>query len=129
MTFKQATFKKAPIVSLQGQPVLLYTEQHVSLLQALEQKNVKVFSECRNGFCGACKTKLNHGSVIYHTEPLVELEADECLPCCCHPDGDVDLALSTQGVNVVVTRASISTKSTATSTNNIQSTKMSTQQV
>ncbi|GIU50004.1 class I ribonucleotide reductase maintenance protein YfaE [Shewanella algidipiscicola] len=117
MTFKQATFKKAPIVSLQGQPVLLYTEQHVSLLQALEQKNVKVFSECRNGFCGACKTKLNHGSVIYHTEPLVELEADECLPCCCHPDGDVDLALSAQGANVVITRASSSNNSSATTVN------------
>ncbi|QYJ99793.1 class I ribonucleotide reductase maintenance protein YfaE [Shewanella psychrotolerans] len=98
--------KKAPIVSLQGQPVLLYTLQHQSLLEALEQKKVKIFSECRNGFCGACKTKMIRGAVSYHTEPLVELEADECLPCCCHPDGDLDLLLSPQGVDVVIMRQS-----------------------
>ncbi|WP_428613216.1 class I ribonucleotide reductase maintenance protein YfaE [Shewanella sp.] len=102
LVYKDAVFKKAPIVSLQGQPVLLYTQEHQSLLQALEQKSVRIFSECRNGFCGACKTKINKGSVVYHTEPLVELEADECLPCCCHPEGDLDLALSPQGVDVVV---------------------------
>ncbi|QYK14789.1 2Fe-2S iron-sulfur cluster binding domain-containing protein [Shewanella rhizosphaerae] len=104
--FNQAVFKKAPIVSLHGQPVLLYTNNHQSLLAALEQKKVRIFSECRNGFCGACKTKINRGSVVYHTEPLVELEADECLPCCCHPDGDLDLALSAQGAEVVSTHAS-----------------------
>jgi len=93
-------------VSLHGQPVLLYTNNHQSLLAALEQKKVRIFSECRNGFCGACKTKINRGSVVYHTEPLVELEADECLPCCCHPDGDLDLALSAQGAEVVSTHTS-----------------------
>jgi ferredoxin len=98
--------KKAPIVSLQGQPVLLYTLQHQSLLQALEQKKVNIFSECRNGFCGACKTKIIRGAVSYHTEPLVELEDDECLPCCCHPDGDLDLLLSPQGADVVMTHQS-----------------------
>ncbi|TVP16299.1 class I ribonucleotide reductase maintenance protein YfaE [Shewanella sp. KCT] len=103
--FSQAVFKKAPIVSLHGQPVLLYTSNHQSLLAALEQKKVRIFSECRNGFCGACKTKINRGSVVYHTEPLVELEADECLPCCCHPDGDLDLALSAQGAEVVTPHA------------------------
>ncbi|MCL2909460.1 class I ribonucleotide reductase maintenance protein YfaE [Shewanella aquimarina] len=105
--FNKAIFKKAPIVSLQGQPVLLYTSNHQSLLAALEQKKVRIFSECRNGFCGACKTKVNRGSVVYHTEPLVELEEDECLPCCCHPDGDLDLALSAQGAEVVTAQVSV----------------------
>lgn len=94
-------FKKAPIVSLQGQPVLLFTQQHTSLLMALEQKQIKVFSECRNGYCGACKTMIKSGSVTYHTEPLVSLGSDECLPCCCMPDGDIDLDLSADGVQVV----------------------------
>lgn len=93
-------------MSLQGQPVLLYTTQHQSLLQALEQKKVNIFSECRHGFCGACKTRINRGTVTYHTEPLVELEDDECLPCCCHPDDDIDLALSPQGADVVITHQS-----------------------
>ncbi|WP_299792776.1 class I ribonucleotide reductase maintenance protein YfaE [uncultured Shewanella sp.] len=95
-------FKKAPIVSLQGQPVLLFNQQHTSLLLALEQKRIKVFSECRNGYCGACKTRINSGSVSYHTEPLVSLDADECLPCCCTPDGDLDLDLSSDGAQVVI---------------------------
>ncbi|ABV36917.1 ferredoxin [Shewanella sediminis HAW-EB3] len=92
---------KAPIVSLNGQPVLLFNQQHISLLDALEQKSVKLFSECRNGYCGACKTKINSGSVTYHTEPLVSLEGDECLPCCCMPDGDLDLDLPADGAQVV----------------------------
>ncbi len=106
MTCKTPFYKPA-IVSLNGQPVLLYTTEHQSLLQALELKKVKIFSECRNGFCGACKTKINRGSVSYHTEPLVVLEADECLPCCCHPQTDLDLALSAEGANVVKSQSSI----------------------
>lgn len=100
--FSQASFKKAPIVSLQGMPVLLFNQQHLTLLEALEQKKVKIFSECRSGYCGQCKTKLTSGKVRYVREPLVSLEVDECLPCCCTPDGDIDLALSTNGAEIVV---------------------------
>ncbi|WP_220770187.1 class I ribonucleotide reductase maintenance protein YfaE [Shewanella sp. MBTL60-007] len=100
--FSQASFKKAPIVSLQGMPVLLFNQQHLTLLEALEQKRVKIFSECRSGYCGQCKTKVKSGKVTYIREPLVSLEADECLPCCCAPDGDIDLALSAEGAEMVV---------------------------
>ncbi|MGX9460080.1 class I ribonucleotide reductase maintenance protein YfaE [Shewanella sp. A14] len=103
MTYKKL-FNKAPIVSLKGQPVILFDGQHSSLLEALESKKVKVFSECRNGFCGACKTTLISGEVNYFSEPLAELKSDECLPCCCVPDGDVNLKLSTEGVQVVAKR-------------------------
>nr|WP_041409760.1 class I ribonucleotide reductase maintenance protein YfaE [Shewanella amazonensis] len=95
-------FKKAPIVSLQGQPVLLFNGQQQSLLEALEIKKVRVFSECRSGFCGACKTKVLSGSVTYFTEPLAALSADECLPCCCVPESDLNLALSPKGADTVV---------------------------
>lgn len=94
-------FVKAPIVRLRGQPVLLYTEQQGSLLQALEAKKVKIFSECRNGFCGACKTNIISGKVRYLSEPLAELNSDECLPCCCVPVGDLELDLSPEGAAVV----------------------------
>ncbi|MCP3127176.1 class I ribonucleotide reductase maintenance protein YfaE [Shewanella sp. KJ2020] len=94
-------FTKAPIVRLQGQPVLLFTEQHGSLLQALEAKKVRIFSECRSGFCGACKTRVLSGRVTYLTEPLAELKADECLPCCCIPTEDLELDLSPEGAAVV----------------------------
>ncbi|MCE9678426.1 class I ribonucleotide reductase maintenance protein YfaE [Shewanella sp. AS1] len=101
LTCNKSLFKKAPIVSLRGQPVLLYTQEHQSLLHALEQKKVRLFSECRNGFCGACKTRLNSGTVSYHTEPLVELEENECLPCCCHAQTDLDLDLSFDEAEVI----------------------------
>jgi len=81
--------------------VLLFTQQHSNLLMALEQKQINVFSECRNGYCGACKTKINKGRVIYHTEPLVHLEKDECLPCCCMPEGDLDLDMSPEEAQIV----------------------------
>ncbi|MGS0681625.1 class I ribonucleotide reductase maintenance protein YfaE [Shewanella sp. 125m-7] len=105
LTFKpdlsQARFKKAPIVSLQGLPVLLFNQQQQTLLEALEFKKVQIFSECRSGFCGQCKTKVISGKVSYIRDPLVTLEADECLPCCCIPDGDIDLTLSAEGAEVV----------------------------
>jgi ferredoxin len=103
LTYKKY-FKKAPIVSLKGQPVILFDGKHSSLLEALESKKVKVFSECRNGFCGACKTTVISGEVSYLTQPLAELKADECLPCCCVPETDLNLKLSCQGVEIVAKR-------------------------
>jgi ferredoxin len=97
----QNLFAKAPIVRLQGQPVLLFTEQQGTLLQALEAKKVKIFSECRNGFCGACKTRVISGKVSYLNEPLAELKHNECLPCCCVPTEDLELDLSPEGAAVV----------------------------
>ncbi|WP_285165089.1 class I ribonucleotide reductase maintenance protein YfaE [Shewanella goraebulensis] len=94
LTYKH-NFKKAPIVSLNGEPVLLFNQQQHTLLEVLEIKKVNVFSECRNGFCGACKTTVNKGSVSYITKPLVELKDNECLPCCCVPDSNLDLDLTT----------------------------------
>lgn len=93
-------------MSLKGVPVLLFNQQHQTLLEALEQKKVKIFSECRSGYCGQCKTKVLSGSVTYLNDPLVTLEADECLPCCCMPDADIDLALSAEGAEVVMRVAS-----------------------
>lgn len=111
MTYKNF-FKKAPIVSLKGQPVILFDGQHSSLLDALEHKKVKMFSECRNGFCGSCKTKVISGEVSYFTEPLAELNDDECLPCCCVPVTDLNLKLSTKGVEIVATRQQNTTSTT-----------------
>ncbi|MGL5390701.1 MAG: class I ribonucleotide reductase maintenance protein YfaE, partial [Shewanella sp.] len=77
------------------------TEQHGSLLRALESKKVQIFSECRSGFCGGCKTRIISGRVTYLTEPLAELKHDECLPCCCVPSGDLELDLSHEGAAIV----------------------------
>ena len=94
-------FKKDPIVSLQDQPVLLFNQQHETLLEALEFKKIKVFNECRSGYCGACKTRLLSGKVTYLTPPLASLEEDECLPCCCQPATNINLDISSEGVEVI----------------------------
>lgn len=94
------TFKKDPIVSVQGIPVLLFTKQHKTLLDGLEFKKIAVYAECRGGFCGACKTKIISGCVSYIQVPLVALAKDECLPCCCIPKENLDLALGPQSNKV-----------------------------
>jgi ferredoxin len=99
LTYK--TFKKAPIVSLKLQPVILFDGQQATLLEALEEKKVMIFSECRNGFCGACKTQVLAGEVTYIKEPIASLNKDECLPCCCIPKTDLSLNLSTEGVELI----------------------------
>lgn len=54
-----------------------------TLLTALEAASVHIHYHCREGFCGACRTKLLEGEVAYTTDPLAFIDDDEILPCCC----------------------------------------------
>lgn len=54
-----------------------------NLLAALEAQNIHIHHHCREGFCGACRTKLIEGQVEYTTDPLAFIDDDEILPCCC----------------------------------------------
>lgn len=56
-----------------------------TLLESLEAANVHIHYHCREGFCGACRTKLIEGEVNYTTDPLAYFDDDEILPCCCTP--------------------------------------------
>ncbi|AXR06790.1 class I ribonucleotide reductase maintenance protein YfaE [Salinimonas sediminis] len=56
-----------------------------TLLESLEQHGIDVHYHCREGFCGACRTKLLAGNVRYTTDPLAYIDDDEILPCCCIP--------------------------------------------
>jgi len=62
-----------------------------SLLIAMEQQNIDVHYHCREGFCGACRTKLIAGKVEYKVDPLACIDDDEILACCCVPVSDVEL--------------------------------------
>ncbi|HBR0173752.1 TPA: 2Fe-2S ferredoxin-like protein [Klebsiella pneumoniae] len=62
-----------------------------SILEQLESAGVPVESQCRSGFCGACRLKKKSGKVTYNYFPLAYVGADEILPCCCRPCGDVVL--------------------------------------
>ncbi|MBD3584399.1 2Fe-2S ferredoxin-like protein [Salinimonas sp. HHU 13199] len=64
-------------------PVSASTDK--TLLETIEAHNIDVHFHCREGFCGACRTKLLCGKVSYTTDPLAYIDDDEILPCCCIP--------------------------------------------
>ena len=72
---------------------LLCQDEHPSLLAALEFHKVNVEYQCREGYCGSCRTRLIAGQVEWLTEPLAFVQAGEILPCCCRAMGDIELDL------------------------------------
>ncbi|MCC2615598.1 2Fe-2S ferredoxin-like protein [Aestuariibacter halophilus] len=54
-----------------------------TVLESLEAAGINLQYHCRDGFCGACRTKLLDGDVDYTTDPLAFIDDDEILPCCC----------------------------------------------
>lgn len=62
-----------------------------SLLEVMEASGLEARYHCRNGFCGACRTKLISGSIEYSTEPLAYVRSGDILPCVCLPTSDLQL--------------------------------------
>ena len=76
-----------------GQQVI-FTDKHQTLLECLEQQNIEVHYHCRDGFCGACRVKLNSGQINYpNGEPLAFVGEDEILPCCCIPTSNITVTI------------------------------------
>lgn len=67
--------------------------EHRSLLDALEAHQVCVEFQCREGYCGSCRTRLLKGEVSYTAKPLAFIQEDEILPCCCKASGDIELEM------------------------------------
>jgi len=68
--------------------------QHAgSLLESLEAQNINVPYQCREGYCGGCRTQLLSGEVAYLQEPMAWINDDEILPCCCVPKTDIVVKL------------------------------------
>lgn len=65
--------------------------QEDTLLIALEKQKIDVHFHCREGFCGACRTKLIRGQVEYKVDPLACIDDDEILACCCVPITDIEI--------------------------------------
>jgi len=61
-------------------------------LEYLESQGLKVNYHCRDGTCGACRCKLNFGSVTYILEPLAYIREGEILTCCSRPTSDIDIS-------------------------------------
>lgn len=68
-------------------------EAHPSLLIALESHKVAVEYQCREGYCGSCRTRLVTGQVTWLTQPLAFIQPGEILPCCCKAQGDIEIEM------------------------------------
>ncbi|WP_017221642.1 class I ribonucleotide reductase maintenance protein YfaE [Moritella dasanensis] len=69
------------------------SDQDSSLLDTLERTGHQIEYQCRQGYCGACRTTLTSGSVTYTTEPLAAVAPGSILPCCCKANSDITLAV------------------------------------
>jgi ferredoxin len=70
------------------------TFQHAhSLLESLESQDIPVQFQCREGYCGSCRTQLLEGEVHYTEEPMAWINDDEILPCCCIPKTAIRIKL------------------------------------
>jgi len=68
--------------------------QHAkTLLDSLEAQNITINYQCREGYCGSCRTQLLEGEVHYTEEPLAWLNDNEILPCCCIPKTAIRIKL------------------------------------
>ncbi|PMN37561.1 hypothetical protein BCT32_09970 [Vibrio sp. 10N.261.45.E11] len=61
-------------------------------LVALERAGYEVKSECRNGFCGACRLKAS-GTPTYLNDPIGYMQDGEVLVCCVDSQSDIDIEL------------------------------------
>lgn len=55
-------------------------DEHPSLLAALESHNVAVEYQCREGYCGSCRTRLVAGQVDWIAEPLAFIQPGKFCP-------------------------------------------------
>ncbi len=78
------------VTYLDGEKQLSHNPSN-TILETLEAAGIEVHYHCREGFCGACRSKLLSGSVSYTTDPLAFIDDDEILPCCCKPEQDIAL--------------------------------------
>lgn len=85
--------KNGFVVEIDGHTTL-HHEGDDSLLECLEKHQIPANFHCRDGFCGACRTKLISGQVHYTTDPLAFIDDDEILTCCSKPCSDIRIVLS-----------------------------------
>lgn len=80
-------------VRVEGTDSFVCEDNDLTLLQHIESKNIDVHFHCREGYCGACRTKLIDGTVEYTTDPLAFIDDDEILPCCCKASSNIHIKL------------------------------------
>ncbi|NIF22966.1 MULTISPECIES: class I ribonucleotide reductase maintenance protein YfaE [Pantoea] len=68
-------------------------DHHRTLLATLEANKCYVEFQCREGFCGSCRTRLVKGEVHYPQTPIAFVQQGEILPCCCQAKGEIEIEL------------------------------------
>lgn len=64
---------------------------HKTLLDALEENNVPISSDCRAGRCGECQITLTQGQTRYVITPEFVPQHGHILACCCVPETNLSL--------------------------------------
>ena len=82
-----------PRVTVDNNTVVDFDGSLPNLLLALEQRQLQVNFQCREGYCGACRCKLVSGDVRYLQEPLAFVRQGEFLPCCSVPSSDISIEI------------------------------------
>lgn len=59
------------------------TIENETLLETLERAGYFIEYQCREGYCGSCRTRVISGQVRYIRQPLAYTAPDEVLPCSC----------------------------------------------
>ncbi|KKA46046.1 MULTISPECIES: class I ribonucleotide reductase maintenance protein YfaE [Salinivibrio] len=72
---------------------------HQNLLEQLEDAGIQPEYQCRNGMCGACRCKLNQGSVT-QGESMAFVMPGEILACQSAPQTDVSIAFDYQPADI-----------------------------
>jgi len=65
-----------------------------NILESLEAKGVHISYQCREGYCGSCRTDLLAGEVAYLTQPLAWINEGEILPCVCVPRTNIKVKVN-----------------------------------
>lgn len=71
-----------------------WSDQYESILDLAETNGVEIESECQQGYCGTCKTKLLQGEVNMEVSDGLdddELKQNMILPCVSVPKTDVKI--------------------------------------
>jgi ferredoxin len=83
-----------PSITVQGKKVC-YKNKAQTVLECLEDNDIKIDYHCRDGFCGACRVTLTAGEISYPKgEPLAFIGEKEILPCCCVPVTDINIQVN-----------------------------------
>jgi ferredoxin len=85
--------KPAYMLSIEGINRTLKFQHAHSLLESLEAQQIQVPYQCREGYCGSCRTELLSGEVAYLSEPMAWINDNEILPCCCVPKSPLSIKL------------------------------------